>query len=84
MDIRNFRSVKGIAYNIKRMFSHDAAHVLGINRMGCIQNSQQLLPVKHEILLYNWTESSLLIGSICLYKFLCLPENWFKLAHRFT
>ena len=33
-------------------------------------------------LLYDWTESSLLIGSFRFYKFLCLPEIRFKLAQR--
>ena len=28
------------------------------------------------ILLYEWKESLLLIGPICLHKFLCPSENW--------
>ena len=33
-------------------------------------------------LLYDWRESCLLIGPICLHKSLCLPENWSKLAQK--
>ena len=33
-------------------------------------------------LLYDWRESCLLIGPICLHKSQCLPENWSKLANR--
>ena len=33
-------------------------------------------------LLYDWRESCLLIGTICLHKSLCLPENWSKLAEK--
>ena len=33
------------------------------------------------LLLYDWRESGLLIGPICLHKSLCLPENWYKLAY---
>ena len=33
-------------------------------------------------LLYDWRESGLLIGPICLDKSLCLPENWSKLAQK--
>ena len=28
------------------------------------------------------TGQNLLIGSVYVYKFLCLPENWLKLVHR--
>ena len=34
------------------------------------------------LLLYDLRESCLLIGPICLYKSLCLPENWSKLAQK--
>ena len=34
------------------------------------------------VLLYDWRESCLLIGPICLHKSLCLPENWSKLAQK--
>ena len=37
---------------------------------------------RHKDLLYDWRESCLLIGSICLPKSLCLPENWSKLAQK--
>ena len=30
----------------------------------------------HRALLYDWRESCLLIGPICLHKSLCLPGNW--------
>ena len=30
------------------------------------------------ILIYDWRESCLLIGLICLHKSLCLPGNWSK------
>ena len=33
-------------------------------------------------LLYDWRESCLLIGPICLHKSLCLRENWSKLAQK--
>ena len=33
-------------------------------------------------LLYDWRESCFLIGSICLYKYLCLPENQSKLTYK--
>ena len=36
----------------------------------------------HFILLYDWKESSLLIGEFRFYKFLCLPEIRFKQAQR--
>ena len=37
---------------------------------------------QYQLLLYDWRESCLLIGPICLYKSLCLPENWSKLAQK--
>ena len=33
-------------------------------------------------LLYDWRESCLLIGPICLHKSLCLPGNWSKPVHK--
>ena len=33
-------------------------------------------------LLYDWRESCLLIGPICLHKSLCLPGNWSELAQK--
>ena len=38
--------------------------------------------MRYPTLLYDWRESCLLIGPICLYKSLCLPENWSKLAQK--
>ena len=32
-------------------------------------------------LLYDWRESCLLIGPICLHKSLCLPGNWSEPVH---
>ena len=39
-------------------------------------------PTRHIFLLYDWRESCLLIGPICLHKSLCLPQNWSKLAQK--
>ena len=33
-------------------------------------------------LLYDWRESCLLIGLICLVNSLCLPGNWSKPIHK--
>ena len=33
-------------------------------------------------LLYDWRESCLLIGPICLHKSLCLPGNWSEPVHK--
>ena len=33
-------------------------------------------------LLYDWRESCLPIGPICLHKSLCLPGNWSKPVHK--
>ena len=35
----------------------------------------------HFVLLYDWRESYLFIGIICLHTSLCLPGNWSKLAY---
>ena len=37
---------------------------------------------RYMTLLYDWRESCLLIGPICLHKSLCLPQNWSKLAQK--
>ena len=47
-------------------------------KMGCVQ---VYYTNKLNILLYDWKESCLLIGPICLHKSLCLPGNWSKPVH---
>ena len=39
-------------------------------------------PLILHILLYDWRESCLLIGLICLHKSLCLPGNWSAPVHK--
>ena len=39
--------------------------------------------MRHTALSYDWRESCLLIGPICLHKSLCLPGNLSKPVHRF-
>ena len=39
--------------------------------------------MQYTALFYDWRESCLLIGPICLHKSLCLPGKWSKPVHRF-
>ena len=47
-----------------------------------VRNNTGAVDVRYACLLYDWRESCLLIGPICLHKSLCLPENWSKLAQK--
>ena len=47
-----------------------------------LKKLSEVLWTRQDALLYDWRESCLLIGPICLHKSLCLPENWSKLAQK--
>ena len=65
---------------------HSITYVLGALKGVSVTHTEHVFDRKsHDIkhswglynfLLYDWRESCLLIGQICLHKSLCLPQNW--------
>ena len=56
--------------------------VKGGKRITDIGRSEKLGTAQYFNLLYDWRESGLLLGLICLHKSLCLPGNWPKPVHK--
>ena len=69
--------------SILQYFRPSLSYFLSLRSLFCLLLSGRLRQgLLYFVLLYDWRESCLLIGPICLHKSLCLPENWSNLAQK--